>query len=89
MPPRERSLAPRAIAVASSGRGAHCALTFHDVTVAAWMKTYNIAGYAIILLYTVGCLAAAPPHLGPWATLTIGAAYFIGESSSSWVARRG
>jgi fatty-acid desaturase len=42
------------------------------------MKAYNLAGYAIILLYALACVAAAPAHLGPGATLAIGAAYFVG-----------
>jgi fatty-acid desaturase len=42
------------------------------------MKVYNLIGASIILLYTVACVATAPPHLGPWAALAIGAAYFVG-----------
>ena len=41
------------------------------------MKLYNFIGYAIILLYALACVATAPPHLGPWAGLLIGAMYFI------------
>jgi hypothetical protein len=42
------------------------------------MKVYNVIGYSIILLYAVASVATAPPHLGPWAGLAIGAAYFVG-----------
>lgn len=41
------------------------------------MKTYNLIGYSIIFLYLLGCSYFAPAHLGPWAGLSIGAAYFI------------
>ncbi|HSZ62799.1 MAG TPA: fatty acid desaturase [Terriglobales bacterium] len=41
------------------------------------MKTYNLIGYSIIFLYLLGCMYLAPAHLGPWAGLSIGAAYFI------------
>src|SRR5215831_10308237 len=41
------------------------------------MKVYNVIGYTIIGLYAVACAATAPPHLGPWAALGIGAAYFL------------
>ncbi|HEX2666789.1 MAG TPA: fatty acid desaturase [Gammaproteobacteria bacterium] len=41
------------------------------------MKVYNAVGYALILAYALGCLYLAPPHLGPWAGLGIGAAYFL------------
>ncbi len=41
------------------------------------MKIYNIIGYSIIVLYVLGCLYFAPPELGPWAGLAIGAAYFL------------
>jgi fatty-acid desaturase len=42
------------------------------------VKVYNLVGSSIIVLYAVACVASAPPHLGPWATLAIGAAYFVG-----------
>jgi fatty-acid desaturase len=45
---------------------------------AAAMRIYNVVGTAIIVVYAVACVAAAPPHLGPWAGLAIGAAYFVG-----------
>ena len=41
------------------------------------MKIYNLVGYSIVLAYGVACLCFAPPHLGPWMGLLIGAAYFI------------
>jgi fatty-acid desaturase len=41
------------------------------------LKTYNAIGYAIILIYASACMYFAPPTLGPWAGLAIGAAYFI------------
>jgi stearoyl-CoA desaturase (delta-9 desaturase) len=41
------------------------------------MKIYNAIGYAIILAYALACMAFAPPHLGPWLGLLIGAAYFV------------
>lgn len=41
------------------------------------MKIYNAAGYAIVLAYALACLYFAPPHLGPWLGLLIGATYFL------------
>jgi fatty-acid desaturase len=41
------------------------------------MKTYNVVGYSLLLAYTVACLYFAPPHLGPWAGLLIGATYLV------------
>jgi len=41
------------------------------------MKIYNIIGYSIILFYMLACMYFAPAHLGPWAGLLIGAAYFL------------
>ena len=41
------------------------------------MKIYNAVGYAIILIYALACAWFAPAHLGPWAGLAIGAAYFV------------
>jgi fatty-acid desaturase len=41
------------------------------------LRIYNVAGYATILAYALACMYFAPPELGPWAGLTIGAAYFI------------
>ena len=41
------------------------------------MKSYSAAGYAIILVYAIACVYFAPPHIGPWKGLAIGAVYFI------------
>jgi len=41
------------------------------------MKTYNVAGYSIILAYAVACAYAAPASWGPWKGLLIAAAYFV------------
>jgi stearoyl-CoA desaturase (delta-9 desaturase) len=41
------------------------------------MKGYNAIGYALILAYAFACAYFAPPHLGPWTGLLIGAAYFL------------
>jgi fatty-acid desaturase len=42
------------------------------------VKVYNVVGTSIIALYALACVATAPPQLGPWAGLAIGAAYFVG-----------
>lgn len=42
------------------------------------MKIYNAIGYAIIVVYALACMVFAPPAIGPWGGLAIGAAYFIG-----------
>ena len=41
------------------------------------MKSYNVIGYALIGLYAFACFVFAPPDVGPWAGLLIGAAYFL------------
>jgi stearoyl-CoA desaturase (delta-9 desaturase) len=41
------------------------------------VRVYNVAGYAILLAHALASLYFAPPHLGPWAGLLIGAAYLI------------
>jgi stearoyl-CoA desaturase (delta-9 desaturase) len=41
------------------------------------LKTYNAVGYVTLLIYAAACLYFAPPHLGHWAALSIGAAYFV------------
>jgi stearoyl-CoA desaturase (delta-9 desaturase) len=41
------------------------------------MKTYNVYGYLIILLYLLACLYSAPVSLGPWKGLFIGSVYFL------------
>jgi fatty-acid desaturase len=43
------------------------------------MKSYDVAGYAIILVYALACVYFAPPHIGPWLGLAIGAIYFVGS----------
>jgi fatty-acid desaturase len=44
------------------------------------MKIYNVAGWALVLAYALACMHFAPPRIGPWLGLTIGAAYMI----ASW-----
>jgi fatty-acid desaturase len=41
------------------------------------MKIYNLYGYLLILAYLLACMFFAPPHLGPWVGLLIGAVYFV------------
>jgi stearoyl-CoA desaturase (delta-9 desaturase) len=41
------------------------------------LRIYNVIGYGLIVLYAAACMAFAPPAIGPWAGLGIGAAYFI------------
>jgi len=41
------------------------------------LRIYNVIGYGLIVLYAAACMAFAPPAIGPWAGLAIGAAYFI------------
>jgi fatty-acid desaturase len=41
------------------------------------LKIYLVAGYATLALYALACLYLAPPDIGPWAGLSIGAAYFL------------
>lgn len=41
------------------------------------MKIYNIVGYALIAAYALGCMVFAPPAIGPWTGLLIGAVYFV------------
>lgn len=41
------------------------------------MRVYNFAGYLLILAYALCCVYFAPPPLGPWAGLLIGAGYFV------------
>ena len=41
------------------------------------MRIYNVAGHALIAVYALACMAAAPAAIGPWAGLAIGAAYFL------------
>jgi stearoyl-CoA desaturase (delta-9 desaturase) len=41
------------------------------------MRIYNVIGYALILAYALASMVFAPPHLGPWGGLAVGAAYFL------------
>jgi len=41
------------------------------------VRIYNVMGYALILVYALACMAAAPAAIGPWGGLLIGAAYFV------------
>jgi hypothetical protein len=41
------------------------------------MKNYNLVGYTIIFAYALACIYFAPPNIGPWTGLLIGAAYFV------------
>lgn len=41
------------------------------------MRIYNVIGYSILIAYTAACILFAPPHLGAWISLLIGAAYLI------------
>lgn len=41
------------------------------------MKIYNVPGYLIILAYVLACAYFAPTHLGPWAGILVGGAYFL------------
>jgi stearoyl-CoA desaturase (delta-9 desaturase) len=41
------------------------------------VKTYNVTGYLIILVYLLACMYAAPTHLGPWTGTLIGGVYFL------------
>jgi fatty-acid desaturase len=41
------------------------------------VKIYLLAGYATLALYTLACMYLAPPDIGPWAGLAIGATYLI------------
>ncbi|HXC49952.1 MAG TPA: fatty acid desaturase [Candidatus Limnocylindrales bacterium] len=41
------------------------------------MKVYNASGYGLIALYALTCICFAPPALGPWMGLLIGAVYFV------------
>jgi fatty-acid desaturase len=41
------------------------------------VRIYNVMGYALILVYALACMAAAPAAIGPWGGLLIAAAYFV------------
>jgi len=44
------------------------------------MRIYNISGWLLVVAYALACMYFAPPTLGPWLGLAIGAAYMI----ASW-----
>src|SRR5262249_12680303 len=58
-------------------KGEGVAFYRRDSRKGGFMKGYNAVGYTIILAYAVACVYFAPPHIGPWAGLMIGAAYFV------------
>jgi stearoyl-CoA desaturase (delta-9 desaturase) len=41
------------------------------------LKNYNAAGYTILFIYALASMYFAPSHLGPFAGLLVGAAYFL------------
>jgi stearoyl-CoA desaturase (delta-9 desaturase) len=41
------------------------------------VKIYNVVGHAVLLAYAAASMYFAPPHLGPFAGLLIGAAYLV------------
>ena len=41
------------------------------------MKSYDVVGYLLIVLYALACVAVAPPALGPWGGLAVAAGYFL------------
>lgn len=41
------------------------------------MKVYSVVGYGVILAFALASAYFAPPHLGPWKGLLVGAAYFL------------
>jgi stearoyl-CoA desaturase (delta-9 desaturase) len=41
------------------------------------LKIYNVYGNLIILCYVLACAYFAPPRLGPWVGILIGAIYFV------------
>jgi len=41
------------------------------------LRIYNAIGYAIIAIYAAACMLFAPPTIGPWGGLAIGAVYFL------------
>jgi fatty-acid desaturase len=41
------------------------------------MKTYNLTGFLIILVYMLACMYFAPAHLGRWTGMLIGGTYFV------------
>ena len=41
------------------------------------VRIYNVMGYTTLLAYAAACMYLAPPHIGPWAGLLVGAAYLV------------
>jgi stearoyl-CoA desaturase (delta-9 desaturase) len=41
------------------------------------MRIYNVSGWLLVLAYALGCMYFAPPDIGPWNGLGVGAAYFV------------
>jgi fatty-acid desaturase len=41
------------------------------------VKIYLVTGYATLVLYALACMVLAPPDIGPWAGVAIGATYLI------------
>jgi stearoyl-CoA desaturase (delta-9 desaturase) len=41
------------------------------------VKIYNAVGYTLLLVYGAACAHFAPPHLGPWTGLLVGASYLV------------
>ena len=41
------------------------------------MKIYNVTGWALVVAYALACMLFAPPDIGPWAGLAVGATYAV------------
>ena len=41
------------------------------------MKTYNLVGYAVLIVHAVVSAALAPPWMGPWLGIAIGCLYLV------------
>lgn len=41
------------------------------------MKSYNVVGYLLIVVYALACVAVAPPALGRWGGLAVATVYFL------------
>jgi sn-1 stearoyl-lipid 9-desaturase len=41
------------------------------------MRIYNVLGYSVLVAYAMACLYFAPPQIGPWTGLLIGATYLV------------
>src|SRR5262245_56526557 len=44
------------------------------------MRIYNVSGWLLVVAYALACMYFAPPTIGPWLGLAIGAGYMI----ASW-----